>query len=231
MIYQLKASRENFNTIRITSSVQFSHSVVSSSLRPHGLQHARLPCPSLTPRACSNSFHQVSDAIQPSHPLLSPSPPAFNLPPASGHFPASQFFASCGWSFGVSASVSVLPMTGLISLLCESLLQHHSFKASILLCSVFFMVQLSHPYMTAGKIIALTPWTFVSKASPETDSNPDSVTYKMFVLQLNFWQTICLLLSFFACLSLFFLIDKIDILCSHYINLLVQCLVQYLHNW
>ena len=58
---------------------QFSHSVVTDSLQPHGLQHARLPCPSTTPRDCSNSCHWVGDAIQPSHHLLSPSPPAFNV--------------------------------------------------------------------------------------------------------------------------------------------------------
>ena len=60
------------------SSVQFSCSVMSDSLRPHELQHARPPCLSPTPRVHSNSFHRVSDAIQPSHPLLSPSPPAPN---------------------------------------------------------------------------------------------------------------------------------------------------------
>ena len=65
---------------------QFSHSAVSDSLRPHGLQHTRLPCPSLTPGGYSNSFHQVSDAIQPSHPLLSPSPPTFNLSQHQGLF-------------------------------------------------------------------------------------------------------------------------------------------------
>ena len=61
------------------SSLQFSHSVMSDSLQPHRLQHARLPCPSPPRRACSNSHPSSQDAIQPSHPLLSPSPPAFNL--------------------------------------------------------------------------------------------------------------------------------------------------------
>ena len=65
---------------------QFSHSVVSNSLRPHGLQHARLPCSSPTPGACSNHVYWVSDAIQPSHPLSSPSPPAFNLSQNQGLF-------------------------------------------------------------------------------------------------------------------------------------------------
>ena len=88
----------------------------------------------------------------------------------------SQFFASGGQSIGVSASTLVLPMniqdwfplgwTGWISLKSRglsSLLQHHSLKASIVWLSAFFMVQLSHPYMTTGKTIALTRWTFVGK--------------------------------------------------------------------
>ena len=88
----------------------------------------------------------------------------------------SQFFTSSGQSIGVSASASVLPMniqdwfplglTGLISLLSKglsNLLQHHSSKASILRLSAFFMVQISHPYMTTEKNIALTGWTFVGK--------------------------------------------------------------------
>ena len=88
----------------------------------------------------------------------------------------SQFFASGGQSIGASASASVLPMnSGLISYRMDwldllaaqgtlkSLLQHHSSKASILLHSAFFIVQLSHPYMTTGKTIALTRWTFVGK--------------------------------------------------------------------
>ena len=84
----------------------------------------------------------------------------------------SQFFASGGQSISVSASASVLPMNiqdrfplgwiGWISLRSKSL-QHHSSKASVLWCSAFFMVQLSHPYMTTGKTIALTRWTFVGK--------------------------------------------------------------------
>ena len=88
----------------------------------------------------------------------------------------SQLFASGGQSIGVSASASVLPMnSGLIFLRMDwldllavqgtlkSLLQHYSSKALILQCSAFFMVQLSHPYMTTGKIIALIRWTFVGK--------------------------------------------------------------------
>ena len=96
--------------------------------------------------------------------------------PKSGSFQMSQFFASGGQSVGVSALASVLPMniqgwfplewTGLISLQSKGLsrvFSNNSSKASILLCSAFFIVQLSHPYMTTGKTIALTRQTFVNK--------------------------------------------------------------------
>ena len=155
---------------------QCSCSVVCDSFWPHGLQYTRLCCPSPTPRACSNSC-PLSRSY---HPTISPSILPFSsslqLFPASGSFPMSRFFASGGQSIGASASPSVLPMniqdwfplgwTGLISLLSKefsSLLQHHSSKASILQRSAFFMLQLSYPYMTAGKTTALPRWTFVSK--------------------------------------------------------------------
>ena len=113
------------------SSVQFSRSVVSNSLRPHGLQHTRLPCPSPTPGACSNSC----PSSQWWHPTISSSVVPFSSClqsfPASGSFPMSQFFTSCGQSTGVSVSASVLPMNiqdwfllglnGLISLLSKGL--------------------------------------------------------------------------------------------------------------
>ena len=100
----------NINSTVIFSSVQFSHSVVSDSLRPHGLQHARLSCPSPTPRAYSNSCPLSWWC----HPTISSSVVPFSSHfqsfPASGSFPLSQFFASGGQSIGVSASASVLPM-------------------------------------------------------------------------------------------------------------------------
>ena len=93
-----------------TQSVQFSHLVMSDSLQPHGLQHARLPGPSPTPRACSNSCLLCRWC----HPTISSSIVPFSshlqYSPASGSFPMSQFFASGGQSIGVSASASVLPM-------------------------------------------------------------------------------------------------------------------------
>ena len=102
-----------FNYLQILlaqSSVQFSHSVLSNSLRPHGLQHARLPCPSPTPEAYSNSC----PSSQWCHPTISSSMGPFSAHPqsfsASGSFQMSQFFASGGQSTGVAASASVLPM-------------------------------------------------------------------------------------------------------------------------
>ena len=120
--------------------------------------------------------HRVSDAIQPSHPLLSPSPPAPNPSQHQGFSNESVLLMRWPkyWSFSFSISPSS-EHPGLISFRMDwldllavqgtlkSLLQYHSSKASILLCSAFFAVQLSHPYMTTGKTIALTRRTFVGK--------------------------------------------------------------------
>ena len=134
-----------------------------------------LPVHHQLPEFAQTHTCRISDAIQPSHPLLSPSPPAFSLSQKSGSFLMSQFFSSGDQNIGVSASASVLPMNiqGWFPLgwfdffavqgTLKSLLRHHSSKASILWCSAFFIVQLSHPYMTTGKTIALTRWIFVGK--------------------------------------------------------------------
>ena len=118
--------------------------------------------------------HWVGDAIQPSHPLSSPLPPALN-PSQHQSRTMSQLFAWGGQSTGVSALASLLPKNTQgwsplewLHLLAvqgtlKSILQHHSSKASVLWRSTFFTVQLSHPYMTTGKTIALTRWTFVGK--------------------------------------------------------------------
>ena len=149
---------------------------MSDSLRPHGLQHPRPPCPSPTPGVHSNSC-ALSRCC---HPIISSSvvPFSFCLQsfPASGFFPMSQFFPSGGQSTGVSASTSVLPVniqdwfplrwtgwTSLQSKGLKSLLQQHSSKASVLWHSASFIVQLSRPYMTTGKTIASTRRTFVGK--------------------------------------------------------------------
>ena len=89
-------------------SVQFSHSVMSHSLWPYGLQHTRLPCPSPTPRFYSFHVHGVGDTIQPSHPLSSPSPPAISL---SQHHGLFKWVISSHQGVRVSASTSALPMT------------------------------------------------------------------------------------------------------------------------
>ena len=154
----------------------FSHSVLSHSLQPHGLQHARLPCPP-SPRACSNSCPLNLWC----HPTISSSVIPFSSCrqafPASGSFLMSQLFTSGDQSTGASASVSVLLMntqgwfplglTGLKSLQSKGLSRFFSnmtvLKASILLVLSLLYVQLSHPYMTIGKTITLTRQTFVGK--------------------------------------------------------------------
>ena len=156
------------------SSVQFSHSVVSDSLPSHGLQHTRLPCPSPTPGACSDSCPLSRWCHPTTSSSLVPFSSSLQFFPASGSFPMSQFSTSGSQSIGASASASVLPLNiqdwfplGLTVLKVQgtlkSLLQHHSSKASILQRSAFLMVQLSHPYMTTGKTIALIRQTFVGK--------------------------------------------------------------------
>ena len=151
----------------------FSPPFMSNSLQPHGLEHTRLPCPSPSPRACSKSCPLSRWC----HPIILSSVISFSSCllsfPASGSFPMSQLFPPGGQSIGVSASVLlmniqgwfVLGLTGFDLLAVQGtlkgLLQHYNWKASILWCSGFFMVQLSHSYMTTGKTIALTRQTFV----------------------------------------------------------------------
>ena len=156
--------------------VQFSHSVVCNSLQSHGLQCARLPCSSPTPGSCSNSC----PLIRWCHPNISSSVTLFSS--CFQSFPASVFSNESVlhirrpkyWSFSFSISLSN-EYSGLISFsmywldllvvqrTLKSLFQHHSSNASVLWCSAFFTVQLSHPYMTTGKTIALIIWTFVGK--------------------------------------------------------------------
>ena len=118
----------------------------------------------------------VSDAIQPSHPLLTPSPPAFNLSQHQGLFQWVSSSHQVAKVLGVQLQHQSFQRNPRADLLhnglvgspwvqgtLKSLLQHHSSKASILRCSAFFIVQLSHPYLPTGKTIALTRWTFVGK--------------------------------------------------------------------
>ena len=126
------------------------------------------------PEFTQTHVYCVGEAIQPSHPLLSPSPPTFNLSQHQGFSNESvlRIRWPTYWSFSFSISPSneysglIFFRTDRLDLLAvhgtlKSLLQHHSSKASILQCSAFFIVQLLHPYMTTGKTIALTRWTFV----------------------------------------------------------------------
>ena len=159
--------------VRVSVS-QFSHSVMSDSLRPHEAQHPRSPCPSPTPgvhpnpRVLSQLYHPtISSSVVP----FSSYPQSF---PSSGPFQMSQLFTSGGQSIGVSASMSVLPMntqdwsplgwTGWISLQSKGLsrafsnitVQKHQFFDALYSPTLTFM-------MTSRKTIALTRWTFVDK--------------------------------------------------------------------
>ena len=148
---------------------------MSDFLWHNGLQHARPPCPSPSPGACLLSSCPVNHWCHPTI-LSSVTPFSSCFKSFPGSFPMNGFFGSGGQSIRASASASVLPMniqdwfplgvSGLISLQSKELsrvLQDHNLKASVFQCSVFFTVQLSPLYMTMGKIIALTIWTFVSK--------------------------------------------------------------------
>ena len=148
------------------------------SLRPHESQRARPHCPSPTPGVYSAHVHRDGDANQPSHPLSSPSPPA-PVPPGIRVF-SNEWTLHMWWPKYWSFSFNISPSNehpGLISFRMDWLdllaiqetlkspLQPHSSKASIFWCSTFFIVQLSHPYMTTGKTIALTRRTFVGKVT------------------------------------------------------------------
>ena len=133
-----------------------------------------LPVHHHLPEFTQTYVHRVGDTIQPSHPLSSPSPPAPKSLPASVF--SNESTLHMRWPKYWSFSFSIIPskeIPGLIFRMdwldlfavqgtLKTLLQHHSLKASVLQCSAFFIVQLSHPYMATGKTIALTRWTFVS---------------------------------------------------------------------
>ena len=156
----------------------FSHAVLSNSLRPHGLHHASLP--SLSPASKLSLLKLMSiESVMPSNHLILCRP--LLLMPSI--LPSIRVFSNelallirwpKYWSFSFSISPSN-EYSGLIYFrmdwldlsvvqgILKSLTQHHSSKTSILQCSAFFMIQLSHPYMTTGKTMALTIWTFVGK--------------------------------------------------------------------
>ena len=134
------------------------------------------PVPHYLPKFIQTHGHRVGDAIQPSHPLLLPCPPAFNLSQHQGLFQrvSSSHQVAKYWSFSFSIGPSN-EYSGLISFRMDwldliavqgtlkSLLQHHSWKALVLWCSAFFLVQLSHMYMTAGETTALAIRTVAGK--------------------------------------------------------------------
>ena len=138
---------------------------------------------------------QVSDGTQPSHPLLSPSPPTLTLSQHQGLFQwvSSSYRWPKYWGFGFSISPSN-EYSGLIfsridwldflavQRTLKNLLQHHSSKASILWLSAFFIVQLSHPYLTTGKTIALTRRTFVGKVWPLLWEEKNLLSVESFLL-------------------------------------------------
>ena len=154
----------------------FSRQVMSDSLWPHGLQHTRFPCPSLSPRVCSNScpvswwcYPTTSFSVTPFSSCPQPFPPSWS-------FPIGQLFSSGGQSIGASTSASVLPMniqgifplglTGLIFLQSEGLCR--VFSSTTVWKHQFFGTQPalwsnSHLYTTTEKAISLTKWTFVGK--------------------------------------------------------------------
>ena len=148
---------------------------MSNSLWPHEPQHARPPCPSPTPGVYSDSCplsRWCHPAISSSVVPFSSCPQSF---PASGSFQMSQLFSSGGQSIDFSFNISpcsehpgLSPLGDWLDLLVvqgtlKSLLKHHSSKASILQCSAFFIIQLSHPCITTGKTISLTRRTFADK--------------------------------------------------------------------
>ena len=170
-------SLPSFLLLHFSVSVKASHSVMSESLRPHGLQHTCQASLDFTKSRSLLKLVSIESMIPSSHLILSsPSPPALMFPSIRVFSNESALFIQWPnyWSFSFSISPSseysgltffridwleLLVVQGTL----KSLLQHHSSKASILWCSAFFMVQLSHPHMTPGKIMHLTIWTLVSK--------------------------------------------------------------------
>ena len=178
--------------------LSFSRQVMSNSLWPHGLQHTRLLCPSP-----SWDGHWIGDAIQPSHPLLPSLPSAISLCQHQGLFQwvscSCQMTKILEFQLQYLLPVSIqgwfpLRSTGLISLLSKGLSSVFSSTTvrKHLRCSAFFMTQLSHPYVTPGKTIALTIRTFVGKVMPLLFINTLSGSVIAFLPRSNRLLTSCL---------------------------------------
>ena len=159
--------------VRVLTSFQFSCSVVSDSLWSHESQHTRSP-PSITNSRSLLKLTSIKSVMPSSHLILLLLPP---IPPSIRVF-SNESTLRMKWPKYWSFSFNISPSNehpGLISFrmdwldllavqgILKSLLQHHSSKAPILWLSAFFTVQLSHPYMTTGKTIALTRWTIIGK--------------------------------------------------------------------
>ena len=175
VLYSLLAGSVDYHSVQFSLVAQ----LCSTLCNPMDCSTPGLPVHHQLPEFTQTHVHWVGDAIQPAHPLSSPSPPAFI-------FSSIRLFSNESvlhsrwpkyWSFSFSISPSneysglIAFMMDLLNLLevertLQSLLQHHSSKASILSCSAFFIVQLSHPYMTTGKTTVLTRQTFVGKVVP-----------------------------------------------------------------
>ena len=180
-------------------SVRFSHSVMSKSLLPHESQHTRPPCPSPIPGVYSNPC----PLSRWRHPAISSSVIPFSSCPQSfealGSFPMSQLCMRWpkyrSFSFNISPSNEQLGLTSFrmdwldlleVQRTLKSLFQHHSSKPSILLYSAFFTIQLSHPYITTGKTIALTRWTFVGKVMSSLLWHSTILLYYDMLIYLNY---------------------------------------------
>ena len=178
--------------------IQSSRSGMSNSLWPHGLQHARPPCPLLTPRVYSNSC-SLKSVMPSSHlilcrpllflPSVLPSIRVFQIVSSSHQVAKVLEFQHQSFQYSGLASFRI-DWLGLLAVQgnLKSLLQHHSSKASVVQHSVFSTVQLSHPYMTTGKTIALTRWTSVGKVM--------SLVFNMLArLVILFFQGVSVLIS------------------------------------
>ena len=160
-----------FNSLQFSSVAQSCPTLCD----PMNRNMPGLPVHHQLPKLAQTHVHRAGDAIQPSHPLSSPSPPAFNL--SSIRIFSNESVLPIRWPKYWSFSFSISPSneySGMISIKIDwfdlavqrilmSLFQHHSSKASFPQCSAFFIVQLSYPYMTTGKTIALTRWTMLAK--------------------------------------------------------------------
>ena len=194
----------------LLSSVQFNVQLCLSLCSPKDCSTPGFPVHHQLPELAQTHVHWVGDAIQPPHPLSSPSPPAFSLPQhrVFSHESVLRIRWPKDWSFSFSIS-PYKEYSGLISFRMDwldllaiqgtlkSLLQHHSSKAPILWCSAFFIVQLSYQYMTTGKTIALTRWTFVIKVISLLFNILSSFSYKEQV-SFNFMAVVTIYSDFGA---------------------------------